>query len=127
MPYPAQGRALNRYGRPIAPEALPAIAMADAAESADRGGLLESIGGELAEIKHLLVKATAELEHGNLSDARKVLLSARCRYETMSKQVAATLDQGPDEQRRLFVLRLEPMNRAIHRLERRLAAHTPPL
>jgi hypothetical protein len=101
--------------------------MTDVGESADKGGLLESIGDELAEIKHLLDKATAELEHGNLSEAREVLLAARYRYETMSRQVAATLDQGPDEQRRLFVLRVEPMNRAIHRLERRLAAHAPPL
>lgn len=79
---------------------------------------------ELAEIRRLLDKGTAELEHGNLRGAQEAMLTARHAYKQLAAQIAEWAgQQDKEEQQPIFTLRLAQADQAIARSERRLAAY----
>ena|ERR1700676_5374778 len=73
---------------------------------------------ELAQIRQLLGKGTAELEHSNLNDAHETLLAARRIFVQLSAQIARW-----SREQQVFTLQLAQIEQAIARSERRLAAH----
>ena len=73
---------------------------------------------EFAQIRQLLGKGTAELEHSNLNDAHEALLAARRIFVQLSEQIARW-----SREQQVFTLQLAQIEQAIARSERRLAAH----
>jgi hypothetical protein len=67
-------------------------------------------------------QATAELEHGKLSQAHEALLAARHTYEQLVAQIAGWSGKKAGDQP-AFMLQLAQADQAIARSERRLAAH----
>src|SRR5437660_876809 len=93
--------------------------------SRSEGKRVEFIHEELAQIRRLLDKATAELERGKLSEAQEALVAARHIYKQLAAQIVnwsgEYSEYSGDPQ--VFTLQLAQTDQAIARSERRLAAH----
>ena len=79
---------------------------------------IEFANEEFAQIRRLLEKGTAELEHSNLNHAHEALLAARRIFEQLAAQIAQRSGEP-----KVFTLQLAQTEQAIARSERRLAAH----
>jgi hypothetical protein len=76
---------------------------------------------ELRFINFLVDKATGDLEHGRVDEAREAIALANSAHERFCGQIAAVPNQSD---RDLLMLRQQQTRQAISRVERRLSSHS---